>query len=213
MKIIKLIAIFNFWLSIFSFSQPPTDFRDNFTGYYLSYNYPYQNILVEKDLFNSDSLYITDSLWGEAPRPDCPVNCVKHRVILNGDSSWTGFASYHGDFKRLDTIHLFYLAPGPFAYNYDAKKISPIGITNYQNINVSCYLFPNPVLDYMNVLVSNYDKPLKISLYDANGKLCRTEEFIKSIQMETMGLMSGLYYVRIEGENVHFKKSLVIVEH
>ena len=150
-------------------------------------------------------------MWSEVPYPDCPVNCYRHQVKLNNDSTWYKAGNYNGHFKKTDTIHLFFVAPGPFAYFYDAEKISPIGIADYQKTKVICYLYPNPANDEIRVIVSDYDKPLAFLLYDAMGRLCKEEKFTKLGNWRTEGLSPGLYYVRIKGEKTLFTEKIIIL--
>ena len=48
-------------------------------------------------------------------------------------------------------------------------------------------------------------------MYDATGKLCREDKFIKKGKWGTDGLSPGLYYVRIKGERILFIEKLLIL--
>lgn len=189
-----------------------SDYRDAFLGYYQGYNYPYYYILVEKDTLSVDSLFITDTLWSEAPRLDCPITCNKHRVILNTDSSWTGFASYNGNFIREDTIHLFYMAPGPFAYSYDGKRISPIGFYSLDKKDKGWYVFPNPATNELHVILPGLKEELHLQLLDINGRLIMEQQFNTSTKLMLGTLPRSVYILKLKGKDVNLSKRVVLVE-
>lgn len=79
--------------------------------------------------------------------------------------------------------------------------ISPVGIED-DEWQDGVAVWPNPVVDNINIRVSEYSSPIQISLYSVNGTLVK--QFLLSGSEDTFNLsslVSGTYGMRLSGEN------------
>ncbi|HLP64290.1 T9SS-dependent M36 family metallopeptidase [Flavobacterium sp.] len=93
-------------------------------------------------------------------------------------------------------------APGP---NCTLK------VDYFQNDVVSVY--PNPTSDDVTIKINNYTGSLEIQLFDLNGRMI-LEKTIDSFSMEEQlsvkGLSSGVYLLKLNGENISSTKKLIV---
>lgn len=93
-------------------------------------------------------------------------------------------------------------APGP---NCTLK------IDYFQNDVVS--VFPNPTSDDVTIKINNYSGSLEIQLFDLNGRMI-VEKTINSFSIEEQvslkGLSSGVYLLKLNGENISSTKKLIV---
>lgn len=80
------------------------------------------------------------------------------------------------------------------------------------NANLSIKVFPNPVLDKIQVEFSNINKykDLKLFLVDLNGKIIKSIE--NNLEMDVYDVSTGLYYLKILC-NEEFVTKQIIINH
>lgn len=84
-------------------------------------------------------------------------------------------------------------------------------IDYFQNDVVS--VFPNPTSDDVTIKINNYSGSLEIQLFDLNGRII-LEKTIDSFSIEEQislkGLSSGIYLLKLNGENISSTKKLIV---
>jgi extracellular elastinolytic metalloproteinase len=74
-------------------------------------------------------------------------------------------------------------------------------------------VFPNPTSDRFTIKISNYTGALKIQLYDLNGRLIldkNSTTFTSEEQLSVSGLSSGVYLLKLNGENISSTKKIIV---
>ena len=81
---------------------------------------------------------------------------------------------------------------------------TPTGINNVVNPNVSIY--PNPVIDHLNILVEGNHENYQVRIYNMNGKLVQSAQGITGnlLQLTRDGLANGVYvyHIILHGKSV-----------
>ncbi|MBN8640584.1 MAG: T9SS-dependent M36 family metallopeptidase [Flavobacteriales bacterium] len=93
-------------------------------------------------------------------------------------------------------------APGP---NCTLK------VDYFQNDVVS--VFPNPTSDNVTIKINNYSGSLEIQLFDLNGRMIvekTIDSFSTEEQLSVKGLSSGVYLLKLNGENISSTKKLIV---
>lgn len=93
-------------------------------------------------------------------------------------------------------------APGP---NCTLK------VDYFQNDVVS--VFPNPTSDDITIKINNYNGSLEIQLFDLNGRIIlekTIDSFSIEEQLSVKGLSSGVYLLKLNGENISSTKKLIV---
>lgn len=81
----------------------------------------------------------------------------------------------------------------------------------FQNDVVS--VFPNPTSDDVTIKINNYNGSLEIQLFDLNGRMIlekTIESFSTEEQVSIKGLSSGVYLLKLNGENISSTKKLIV---
>jgi hypothetical protein len=192
-----------------------SDFRDNFVGVYQRLNGTCVgsgplNYTVTIHPTALDSLYIIDGMMQHSP-PDPYLWKVK----INQDSTWLDNGIHWGNFKKNDTLTVFY-APvvcGFFTVIY-SKKIS----TNITNIKDDVFLnqvhiYPNPFSCQTTLYV---DRPLEgasLTITNIYGQILKeiTNIHGQSLILQRENFISGLYFYKLtQGNQIIFLDKLVI---
>lgn len=74
-------------------------------------------------------------------------------------------------------------------------------------------VYPNPTSDYFNIQINNYIGKLAVQLFDLNGRLIiekTIDNFNTEEQLSVKGLSSGMYLLKLNGENVSSTKKIVV---
>ena len=93
-----------------------------------------------------------------------------------------------------------------------AYEIFLIGI-NETELNSSLSVFPNPILDYLILQISDYyNEKLSFHLYDLQGKSLNKEQIIaEQTQINTSSLPSATYFIEVlNQENKHVQSFKII---
>jgi hypothetical protein len=158
---------------------------------------------------------ITDSITGIA---------LKAKVFIQGhdaDSSHTYSTLPNGYYHRpvyAGNYTVTYSADGYFPKTINVSiqnktsitqniKLVPLGNNideNYfaEKINIS----PNPVKDILKIELfpNNHVKPLKISIYDINGKVLYENYFYgNAFEINLSEFLKGIYFIKIENDNIN----------
>ena len=94
-------------------------------------------------------------------------------------------------------------------YNFTCSTNTSTDITN----NYSIDIFPNPAENYFHIEIdkTTYKKKPKIEIYTALGKLVHKQQLNEiNTKINTTGLKSGLYFVKIYCSNCNSVKKLII---
>lgn len=88
---------------------------------------------------------------------------------------------------------------------------SSVGIGEAELASINVY--PNPVLDQINIARTDVDEEIMISLFGVDGRVVYNEshdENLVKINVENMSLSSGVYFLQLESEgNTSVKKLLI----
>ena len=73
------------------------------------------------------------------------------------------------------------------------------GIEQANGINIKCIVYPNPVTDYLQLKVENYQfNNLAYQLFDTDGKMIKTEKIITvETKINTENIVQGSYLLRL----------------
>ena len=207
--LLYVFIIFGFSISAQNSTQKQ-DFRDSFVGTYQRINNPCigpgpQDYIVTKHPTALDSLYIIDGMM-QHPSPDPWL----WRIKINSDSTWFGMSYYFGDFKRTDTILVFYgpVVCGVMETIY-AKKI--ISYVDNQNINNQIQIYPNPATNLINVLLSGNTSKAMVTLFNLQGIKIKIGA-INGEQgvIDVTNLPPGMYLLKAESEQGVVTKKIII---
>lgn len=74
-------------------------------------------------------------------------------------------------------------------------------------------VYPNPSNGLVNVRVGNYSGNLDIQVIDVNGRVVfqnKNNDFNVETSLNLSHLQSGMYFVKVNGENLNFSKKLIL---
>ncbi len=101
---------------------------------------------------------------------------------------------------------------------YRLVQVDFNGAEFYSNVlrlhaeNHNTEVYPNPVQDELNIRFNKLASPARIYLYDIHGKLLiekGVEAGSTKLSLNTNDLISGIYFINIEGNDISFMKKLV----
>ena len=99
-----------------------------------------------------------------------------------------------------DTINNVDLTQG-----FQQSYISIVSVENH-DLNIDIMIYPNPAVDYLNVMVSDIDKANNYFMYDMSGKLIRQEIINdKEFKIGFSTLSSGNYMLVFTDEERKLK--------
>jgi len=85
-----------------------------------------------------------------------------------------------------------------------------ISSTSNSKIKPTIDLLPNPVEDELNVLINNGIIYKEVSIFDAQGRRVMSQPAKgRNIKIETSSFKSGVYYLRLKGDDEHVTKTFV----
>ncbi|MBM1105579.1 proprotein convertase P-domain-containing protein [Aurantibacter crassamenti] len=73
-------------------------------------------------------------------------------------------------------------------------------------------VYPNPANDFTKIYLGGVGKNVKVRIFAADGRFVRGKDFTSEsdqLEVDLMGLPSGIYYMRYEGENVNGTSKLI----
>lgn len=68
-------------------------------------------------------------------------------------------------------------------------------------------VYPNPTTNYLNVRID--DVNVMLSLFDAQGKVVKTQTINQQSVIDVSDLASGVYMLRLDGDNVHLQQQVI----
>ncbi|UGS22408.1 T9SS type A sorting domain-containing protein [Flavobacterium cyclinae] len=86
--------------------------------------------------------------------------------------------------------------------------LSGVDFVNSSNIKI----YPSPAKEIINVAISNYSGDLNIEMYDINGRIVKSVavDFTESYAVDLNGLSSGVYVVKIAGDQLNYTEKIII---
>lgn len=93
---------------------------------------------------------------------------------------------------------------------YEISVVS--GIEQATGINIECIVYPNPVTDYLQLKIEDYQfDNLMYQLFDTDGKMIKTEKIITAqTKINTENIVQGNYLLRIVDNDKAIKTFKVI---
>lgn len=85
----------------------------------------------------------------------------------------------------------------PFAV-FDAN--TAVSVDNVVENNTELNVYPNPATSEVNITYTGSDNA-QVSIYSASGQLVKTASVSGTAKVDISDLMSGVYYIRMNGEN------------
>lgn len=153
--------------------------------------------------------------------PSAPCDDPK---VLTGSHNWTASANSDNDENTViihnDTVANIYLQ----AFANDFKVISgnaiviptntcapTTGINNIENNESDYIVFPNPVIDELNISVKNAGENLSVIISDQLGRkvIENTINQTNEMRLNTATLNVGVYFVNIVSGNNHYTKKII----
>ncbi len=188
------------------------------------------NIFVTMHNYNVTSVWYTadaGATWEnkEGNLPDLPVKCIlqnplnAEEVIIGTElgvwftnnfsaASPTWNQSYNGmsnvkvtdlDLRNDNTVFAATYGRGIFSGVFTTTSLSADSFVNNKGIKI----YPNPSNGIINVSIENYSGNLNVAIYDINGRkvLSNSLDFSTQTSISLQGLQSGLYVLKIEGND------------
>jgi len=153
--------------------------------------------------------------------PSAPCSDPK---VLTGSHNWTSSADTENDENTViihnDTIANIYLQ----AFSNDFKVISgnavatvtnpcphTTGINEFTKDESNFNVFPNPVMDVLNINVKNAGETLSVTITDQLGikVLENTVNQTNEMELNTSGLSTGIYFVTVTSGNNHYTQKII----
>lgn len=188
------------------------DYRDPFLGLYHTAtppcvpgnSPPNQYVLIEKDTQNTTGILVTDTMCSDA-------GGFRHNAILNQSDSTFNECVQLCKFVPTDSLKIAGAMPCGFGYTYYLRKVTPIGIFTIVNKKNEWYMFPNPAINELNVVLPGLREEMDLQVLDINGRIVLKQHFKISTQINVSVLPKGVYVVRIKGTGVNLSKRVVLV--
>lgn len=193
------------------------DYRDAFLGLYHTATPPCVSgidppnhfVLIEKDTQSATGIIVTDTMWGDASPPNFYGYRHPCNLIQSDSTYMDGFQL--GKFYPTDSLKITGNICG-FGTSYFLRKITPIGLFAVNNITKEWYLFPNPAVNKLNIVLRDVNEELTLRMFDISGKELITKSFKGSAQLDVSSLPKGVYFVRIQGKDINLSKRVVLLE-
>lgn len=93
--------------------------------------------------------------------------------------------------------------------------VNPCTGIQEHKINRSATLYPNPVTEFLNVVINNQEKQLDLILTDINGRevywgSCQNTVPGLTVKIDVTGLARGLYILRLQSDDLLYTEKIVI---
>lgn len=73
------------------------------------------------------------------------------------------------------------------------------------------FLYPNPAVNELNIVLPGLTEEINLELEDINGKLVLQQHFKINTQLDVSMLPKGVYVVRIIGVNINLSKRVILI--
>ncbi|MFH1320502.1 MAG: T9SS type A sorting domain-containing protein [Bacteroidota bacterium] len=173
---------------------------------YVPYSTTYSDTLA---IFYSTDCGITKNLLYLKGGEDLATGSSSTSPFIPADSEWRKDSIDLSGLPGISSVQIFFenhSGWGNFLYldNININIDVPPGIKNEIKNNILINVFPNPASDLISVnFTSNNNKPVKVFVYDIDGKLVKTflQEKVKDgyniFSFSTTTLSAGTYILRI----------------
>jgi hypothetical protein len=159
---------------------------------------------------NTDPAFAGSS-WTEASAGNAPDD----RRMLGGVGPYNLNA---GDFISFDVAYVFgdngvaslQTAVDNIQTLYNQKLLTATAHLDKKN---AVGIYPNPAADFLNVDVNGLQSKLEVSIINSSGQLIKSFRFtnVEKTQIDIRDLNTGVYQLKISGENTLINKSFTIV--
>ena len=137
-------------------------------------------------------------------------------TLVSGNYTATGGENYLivGNYKNDANTTILLLYPGAL-YNYIYCYIDDVSLTpcatgiNTQIVSEEINIYPNPVIDKLNIIVKD-NQLSEIILYDIASRKILQQKFINAVSLNTKQLARGLYHYEVRDKNGLCKKGTVV---
>ncbi|WP_309508766.1 PA domain-containing protein [Flavobacterium cyclinae] len=112
------------------------------------------------------------------------------------------------DMRNDYTVYAATYGRGVFSGMFTNTTLSGVDFVNSSNIKI----YPSPAKEIINVAISNYSGDLNIEMYDINGRIVKSVavDFTESYAVDLNGLSSGVYVVKIAGDQLNYTEKIII---
>jgi hypothetical protein len=135
--------------------------------------------------------------------------------ILNNSLNGAGFPYYYNQIPGVDHTMDYpaFTSEMLECINFIDANTSNVGIEEWTGNSVS--LYPNPLKDGQELILTGLEGNVNISVFDANGRMFWTRQ-LQSVSSQTSlpdfrdGLSAGIYSIQINSEKGQLMKKLVV---
>lgn len=112
------------------------------------------------------------------------------------------------DMRNDYTVYAATYGRGVFSGMFTNLTLSGVDFVNSSNIKI----YPSPAKEIINVAISNYSGDLNIEMYDINGRIVKSValDFTGSYAVDLKGLTSGVYVVKLVGDQLNYTEKIII---
>lgn len=173
----------------------PAPIMNNFAHVYT------ENIIIQQNVWDKiNGSFIADSAYKFA---------IIGRFFNDNNTTVNCFGNNLLSYYYIDDVCVSTDSAYCWDYNFTCSTNTSTDITN----NYSIDIFPNPAENYFHIEIdkTTYKKKPKIEIYTALGKLVHKQQLNEiNTKINTTGLKSGLYFVKIYCSNCNSVKKLII---
>lgn len=112
------------------------------------------------------------------------------------------------DLRNDNTVFAATYGRGIFSGLFTATTLS----TEDNALSKGIKIYPNPSNGILNIAVANYTGDLNIEIFDINGRkvLSNKGDFTSEKAMNLSGLQSGVYIVKLQGDNLTHSEKIIL---
>ena len=106
------------------------------------------------------------------------------------------------------TVYAATYGRGIFSGSFTAPTLSSDDVAISKGIKI----YPNPSKGILNIAIANYTGALNVEIFDINGRkvLSNEGDFTSEKTMNLSGLQTGIYIVKLEGDNLSYSEKIVL---
>lgn len=165
-----------------------------------AYSHPCEWKLVEQNhlVFTFNNILLPDSNTNEP---------LSHGYVV---FSISPKANHTNNSKVENTAYIYFDFNQPIITNTKINTFSErLSNTNFSNLKDQVFVYPNPVIDELNVFTEFSDE-MTVYLYDISGKLLFvTNEVSQSVKINVSRLTPGMYFIRVKHQNGFYSKKFI----
>lgn len=150
---------------------------------------------VSNNTKSDDTLYLNSAAFSNCTSLSNIYSKTNIPPIINTNDVFDGIVTSNVNLHVCDTIVYGNSDWSSFNIQYDTTICHSLSLADIENdINLSVY--PNPTIDYIDIMVNNNDKSLAY-FYDINGKKIKSFSFRGYYRLDTSDLNNGIYLLKI----------------